>query len=107
MNETAESHAKERSRWHALTQPGRARYTLLMLVFSILGVVLAGGIMVEIRISAAEHKIETREREADRRWCALLAFQIRQIDNPQYRSLPEAAEARRLVEQIRKDVECE
>jgi hypothetical protein len=79
----------------------------MVLVCSILGVTLAGGLIVEARISAAEDKIEQREREADRRWCKLLAFQLRQIDNPQYRDLPEAREARRLVEDIRQSVKCE
>lgn len=55
-------------------QPGRARYTLVMVVLSLLGVVLAGITYTEVRLRQAEYAIESEERARDRQWCELLRF---------------------------------
>ncbi|HET9232922.1 MAG TPA: hypothetical protein VFP10_02135 [Candidatus Eisenbacteria bacterium] len=60
--------------FRTLLQPGRARYTLVVLVCSLLGVVSAGAAYTEVRIDRAEREIERQERLRDQEWCDLLAF---------------------------------
>lgn len=59
-----------------LLQPGRARYTLVILVCSLLAVVIAGVTYTEMRVNRAEERIEQQERMRERALCPIFSIYL-------------------------------